>query len=383
MPIAKSVRAARGAPTGTVGIIGEIGGARIDGGGADIDISRQPITLGRMRDPRTIANAYVRTLLGVIEAQGVTAQDVLAGASVDVAALDVPNGRIGVEDMHRLWQRGIALTRDPLLGLKVAEATKPTTFRVLGLATMSSASLADALALMLRYHRLVSESGVMTTDVDANGDVTLHYSAKLLRVQQLPQQVEAILGGMLVMARWLSERPITPRAVSLRHAPLGDRRAYRAFFGVDPQFGAAEHTLRFAAGDLARRLPQADADLHRVHRDLLDRQLAGLPHAGHVTAFAQQWLPAQPAGHMRITDLAEALGMSVRAVQRQLHAEGQSWTTLVDSARKHALEDLLAQGLTLEAAALHLGYHDASSLSRAAKRWFGKTAGRQRGQTGT
>jgi AraC-like DNA-binding protein len=334
-----------------------------------------------MLDPRTIANAYVRTLLGVIEGYGVAAADVLLGTRVDAAALDAPNGRIGVEDVHRIWARGIALTKDPLLGLKVAAATKPTTFRVLGLATMSSASLADALALMLRYHRLVSESGVMSAETDANGDVTIHYSARLLRVQQFPQQVEAIVGGMLVMARWLAERPLTPLAVTFRHAPLGDLHAYRQCFGCDPRFDAPEHTLRFAAKDMTRRLPQADADLHRVHRDLLDRQLEGLPQPGHVTAFAQQWLPAQPAGAMRIDDLAQALGMSVRAVQRQLQHEGQSWTHLVDSARKHALEELLAHGLTLEAAAQQLGYHDASSLSRAAKRWFGKSAGKRRLET--
>ena len=331
-----------------------------------------------MLDPRTIANAYVRTLLGVIEGYGVAADDVLRGTRVDIAALDAPNGRIGVEDMHRLWAHGLALTQDPLLGLKVAEATKPTTFRVLGLATMSSASLGDALALMLRYHRLVSESGVMTTETHANGDVSVHYSAKLMRVQQFPQQVEAIVGGMCVMARWLAERPLAPVAVRFRHAPLGDVSAYRRLFGCDVQFNAPAHTLRFAAADLARRLPQADAELHRMHRDLLDRQLDGLPQPGHVTAFAQQWLPAQPAGRMRIPDLAAALGMSVRAVQRQLQHEGQSWTQLVDTARKHALEHCLSQGLTIEAAAQHLGYHDASSLSRAAKRWFGKTAGKVR-----
>lgn len=331
-----------------------------------------------MLDPRTIANAYVRTLLSVIEAQGVRTHDALLGTRIDTAALDAPNGRIPVEDVHRLWERGLALTRDPLLGLKVAEATKPTTFRVLGLATMSSASLHDALALMLRYHRLVSESGIMSTETHAGGDVSIDYSAKLLRVQQFPQQVEAIIGGMLVMARWLSERPVTPVAVAFRHAAQGNVAVYRTFFGCDVRFNASANMLRFAAGDMARRLPQADADLNRVHRDLLDRALAGLPQPGYVTAFAQQWLPAQPAGAMRINDLAHTLGISVRALQRQLQQEGQAWTNLVDSVRKQALEELLAQGLTLEAAAQHLGYHDASSLSRAAKRWFGKTPGQQR-----
>ncbi len=331
-----------------------------------------------MLDPRTVANAYVRTLLGVIESYGVRTEDVLAGTRVDAALLDAPNGRVGAEDLHRIWERGLQLTRDPLLGLKVAEASKPTTFRVLGLATMSSASLRAALELMLRYYRLISESSVLTPQWHDNGDVSIVYTAQLLRLQQFPQQVEAILGGIVVMARWLAERPVVPVSVSFKHVALGKLDAYRHCFGVTPRFGAATHSVRIAADDLARRLPQADADLCRVHCDLLDRQLAGLSQAGHVSAFATQWLAAQRSGAIRINDLAKAIGMSVRALQRQLQQEGQPWTSLVDDARKAALEELLEQGLSLDAAARKLGYHDASSLSRAAKRWFGKTAGQQR-----
>jgi len=331
-----------------------------------------------MLDPRTVAVAYVRTLLGAIEGYGVSPAEVLMGTRVDSAALDSPNSRIGVEDLHRIWEQGLTLTGDPLLGLKVAEASKPSTFRVLGLATMSSDSLQAALALMLRYYRLVSESSVLSAQTHDDGDVSIIYSAQMLRLQQFPQQVEAILGGVVVMARWLAERPIVPVSVTFKHRPLGALEAYRRCFGCEPRFSASAHVLRIAGKDLARRLPQADADLCRIHCDLLDRQLAGLPHVGFVTAFAKQWLAAQTSGAMRINDLAETIGMSVRALQRQLQQEGQPWTALVDAARKHAFSELLQQGLSLEDAARRMGYHDASSLSRAAKRWFGKTAGQQR-----
>ena len=104
-----------------------------------------------MLDPRTVAVAYVRTLLGAVEAYGVPTAAVLKGTRVDLGAMDSPNARIGVEDLHRIWEQGLHLSKDPLLGLKVAEASQPSTFRVLGLATMSSAPLQAALQLMLRY----------------------------------------------------------------------------------------------------------------------------------------------------------------------------------------------------------------------------------------
>ena len=331
-----------------------------------------------MLDPRTVSNPYVRMLLGVLDARGVDLRALLAGVGLDAAVLDDPNGRIAPETVHRIWQHGLALTGDPLLGLKVAAAARPATFRALGLAAISGASLQAALAVMLRYYRLVSESGALTARPCADGEIAIVYTGQLQRVQLFPQQVEAIIGGIWVTACGVAERTLTPAAVTFRHAPLGDAKTYREFFGCEVQFDAPAHELRLPAVELARRLPQADADLHRLHCEWLDRQLAGLPQAGSVTAFARQWLAARVSGAMRVDDLAQAMGMSVRALQRQLQHEGQPWTSLVDAARREALQALLRKGVSLEEAARQMGYHDASSLSRAARRWFGKTAGEWR-----
>lgn len=331
-----------------------------------------------MLDPRTVSNTYVRTLLGVLQARGMDVQQLRAALRLDSATLDDPNGRIAPEAVHRIWEYGLKATGDPLLGLAVAQAARPATFRALGLAAMSSASLQAALALMLRYYRLVSESGVLSAQPHVDGGVSVVYSEQLQRVRLFPQQVEAIVGGILVMARGLAERALVPVAVEFRHAPSGEPEAYRRFFDCSVRFDAPAHVLRLSAADLVRPLPHSDPDLHRLHCELLDRQLGDLAEVGSVTAFATQWLGARSSGAMRVDDLARALGLSVRALQRQLQREGRSWTALVDAARRDALQDLLRNGVSLEEAARRMGYHDASSLSRAARRWFGQAPGQWR-----
>jgi AraC-like DNA-binding protein len=328
-----------------------------------------------MLDPRTVSNTYVRTLLAVLEARQVDVQALRTRLGLDGAALDDPNGRTGPEIVHRLWQHGLAATGDPLLGLAVAEAARPSTFRALGMAATTSATLQAALELMLRYYRLVSESGVLSAQRQADGDVEIIYTEQLQRVQLLPQQVEAIVGGILVMARGLADRALLPRTVAFRHAAQGGPAAYQRLFGCAVQFNAPLHRLRLPAQELTRQLPHSDPELHRVHCELLDRQLAALPQVGSITAFARQWLSTRSSGNLRVDDLALALGMSVRGLQRHLRHEGENWTALVDSARRDALQQLLRDGVSLQQAAQRLGYHDASSLSRAAKRWFGETPG--------
>ena len=331
-----------------------------------------------MLDPRTVSSAYVRTLLTTVEAHGVPSAQVLRGLPVEPAHIAQANGRVGVGVARLIWDQALALTADPLLGLKVAQDMKPSTFRVLGLATMGCASLEQAIGVMLRYQRLVSESGTLAAHTQPDGSVALVHTEQTTRVRLLPQQVEALLGGVYRQALWLAAGDIRPLAVSFRHPAQGATHSYQQCFGMTPQFEADANRLIFSVTDLKAPLPQADADLCRMHCDMADRQLASLPQVGYASSFAVQWLTNRADVNVRIEDLAAALGMGVRSLQRTLKDEGTSWATLVDSMRRTSLVGLLQEGLSLESAAQRLGYHDASSISRAARRWFGMTPGQWR-----
>jgi AraC-like DNA-binding protein len=328
-----------------------------------------------MLDPRTVAATYVRVALAAAQARGVDAALVLQGTGVDAAALALPNERLSVAVARHIWERAVALTGDPLLGLKAGQEMKLATFRILGLAAMSCASLADAVGVMLRYQRLVSESGTLAAQHQADGAIVLVHTEQS-RVPLIAQQVEAVLAAVHQQARWLSGRDLLPLEVAFRHSPLGALEDYQNCFGVPPAFGQESNRLAFRAADLQAPLPYADAQMCRMHCEMADRQLAALPRVGFVASFAVQWVSARASGNARIGELACALGMSMRSLQRALKDEGQSWTAVVDQARREQLEALLHQGLTLAEAAQRLGYHDASSISRAARRWFGTSAGR-------
>ncbi len=248
---------------------------------------------------------------------------------------------------------------------------KPATFHVLGLAAMSCASLSHGIALIVRYQRLVSEAGILGSHLLAGGNVAVVHSELAGTPTLLPQQTEALLAGLHLQSRWLTQRPVTPVAVHLRHAAQGPAERYVDCFGVLPLFGASENSLVLAAADLQAPLPYADEGLCRMHCAYADEELARLPQLGYVASYAVQWLSNQTGGKAGVDDLAAALGMSVRSLQRALHDEGTSWTRLVDQARRTALERLLKEGHSLDLVAQRLGYHDASSVSRAARRWFG------------
>ncbi|RYY79013.1 MAG: AraC family transcriptional regulator [Moraxellaceae bacterium] len=329
---------------------------------------------------RTVSTVYVRALLRLVESYGINTSLLLHELGIETHALDNATGRLNARLVHQLWDKTVILTEDNGLGLKLAQSFKLGSFRTLGIAAMSCATLLESMQLLLRYHRLVSDVGAFTATINPYGDIVITYAEQFKSFSLLPQQIEAIMGSILVQARLLTDQTIMPTMVSFKHVALVDHAIYQDFFGIMPQFDAQEYVLGFRRADMQQPLPHADQELCQIHCQLAEQQLDQLAVAHSVTAFAMQWLAnsIQFARLTRIDDLAQAMQMSTRTLQRLLAQEGKSWTQLVDEARCNAAKQLLQQNLALDEIACRLGYHDASSFSRAAKRWFGVTAGQWR-----
>lgn len=82
-------------------------------------------------------------------------------------------------------------------------------------------------------------------------------------------------------------------------------------------------------------------------------------------------------------NMAQALLLSQRTLQRRLQEEGTSYQQLLDDTRRELAEQYLGQvDLTLLEVAYLLGFADPSNFFRAFRRWFGETPGEYRGRRG-
>ncbi|WP_139840092.1 AraC family transcriptional regulator [Pseudoruegeria sp. SK021] len=78
-------------------------------------------------------------------------------------------------------------------------------------------------------------------------------------------------------------------------------------------------------------------------------------------------------------DLALASGLSLRSLQRSLSMAGTSFSAILDAARRDlALERVATGHGSFEELSVELGYADTACLSRAVRRWTGKTPGQLR-----
>ncbi len=78
-------------------------------------------------------------------------------------------------------------------------------------------------------------------------------------------------------------------------------------------------------------------------------------------------------GNISVERLAEAAAVSVRTLQRRLAAEGNTFSSLVDAARRRAaLAAIVREDTAIADVASAVGYASPSALTRAVRRWVGQ-----------
>ena len=82
---------------------------------------------------------------------------------------------------------------------------------------------------------------------------------------------------------------------------------------------------------------------------------------------------------LRLAEVAEAIGLGVRALQRHLAKQGAAFSKVIKRARRqHASELLVQDNLSILQIAHALGYSDPSNFCRAFQKWTGQSPKRCR-----
>jgi AraC-like DNA-binding protein len=138
------------------------------------------------------------------------------------------------------------------------------------------------------------------------------------------------------------------------------------------RFNVPMNALLFAGADVMAPLPTAHPLLAEVHERLASEHLQRLNHAQTCSRARAAILRCLPDGEPRRAEIASALEMSERTLQRRLEAEGTSFQRLLDDIRRELAQQYLGQtDLSLADACYLLGFGNLSSFFRASKRWFG------------
>jgi AraC-like DNA-binding protein len=222
--------------------------------------------------------------------------------------------------------------------------------RFLGLVTYGYTSRfeeGDAMSYLI--HEIPHHLGPRTQFID------MVFAASARRLRHVAQNVELPL-------HFDTERP-APRKISEFHRVLGTR----------VRFDQNANRVGIYTSLLSKPLPASDPELYRIVRhhaeEKIDRREKTRSLVYSVTDYITD---ALKHGDATLPEAAETLGMSARALQRELEKANTTFRDLVEETRKSLARHFLYDtSLPLTEIAFMLGFSELSAFSRAARGWFG------------
>ncbi|CAD5109280.1 AraC family transcriptional regulator [Zestomonas carbonaria] len=304
---------------------------------------------------------------------GASARDYLAPHHIPMDVIGDYEKKLSYKRMVQMFEGVAHAMNMPGFGLELATRQGSRLLGPLHHLARSSATVGDGLDAVIRYMRVYSPSIHATLEHEKPSRRTLlRFENNLPNSLEIPQIIEkSVLQGCLLVSELLGA-PYRPQVVLFRHNPLASLAQYWRYFACPVLFGQDFNAVAMAPEDLDKPCAHHDPILHSVVRFYLDAHLDSTPNlAAEVDRQIRAFLPLQRAN---LEQVAQALGMNSRTLQRRLADAGLDFGQQLDRMRRHLAQQLLAgSALTISQIAKELGYRCATSFCRAHQRWFDMT----------
>ena len=318
----------------------------------------------------TIAGFLVESLLDALVERGCDERALRRRAGI-------PRGRgfrrLPYHQLDDLMEAGLEATGDRNLGLHLCGCVGPEV-APLGLLLLACPDMITGLRRLIQFERLISDVRRMSLETGPEGT----WFTVRLPDEDRPA-ARHVLDWMLGDGRIVTERLLgrwtEPLAVEVRYAAPADPSEHEAWFGAPVRFGAAHNRILLRDEDWHAPVRSASETFRRVFERQVHEAHDALPRratrAGAVRAIIADRLPSTPT----LDEVATAMRISPRSLQRSLGSEGWSLSTVLDAVRKERAEALLGRGEPIGEVAWQLGYSEQSAFQRAFRRWFGVAPG--------
>jgi len=323
-----------------------------------------------------VVGAYANTAIETAREQGADLARLAQACGLPTLT---PAPDLTVRQYIRLLDAAATQLGDPAFGLQVGQRMRLATFAGYGLVLCTCADFRAAAAQTCRFEGLAHDLG-RSEIAEGNGVAHYFWHSPWLDQPGARQLSESVVAGIRAFAHWLAGGALPASEVRFTHARPAEVpiEVYEQALGVPVSFGAPVTELRFPSAVLDAQIPHADTslfpELERLAGERLqarDREAQEPPLLRQVREQVQARLM-----HDRATlgEVAAALALSGRSLQRRLTEAGMPFTALVDETRRELAPRYLRDAsLSLTEVAFLLGYSQQSSFNHAFRAWFNCT----------
>lgn len=322
-------------------------------------------------EPTHLHAGTATVLLEFGESLGLERDALIEAAEFDPSVLDDPEGELPFEVPMRLWDYMIAHRPDEPLGLMLGERLRPEAFGLPGHLMRHSEDVGQMTQRLTRYQGLIDPWLELRTRKDAGWHrIEFHHHP---RVEKLAYPLEGMVGAAVHTIRDWLDREVALQ-VWFRHGPLYDPALYRARLSNEVSFEQPVNAVLLPEKLLAEHLPQADPAVAEFLSRMADERLEQA--AGEPLIRRVEHAIERSVDQIDLTqdEVAVAVGVSVRTMQRRLREASLTYTELVQRIRRATAVRLLREtDHPIYQVAEMVGYAEAASFTRAFRQWTGTT----------
>lgn len=298
----------------------------------------------------------------------------LRKAGIDPPALNQLTAFISFESLIELLEHSAEELGCPDFGLRLAERQDIGILGTLAVAMRYSATVGDALRCASKYLQVYNAAVAFTISTEERrGQARLVFNDLVAHAPRWGETAEHGIGLTNRIMTLLSEGRCHLQQVWFPHPPLAPEATYRARFDAPLTFQAKRLGLAYTVKDLDRPISERNEQLHDLATQYLDSQLprGRTPFTTQVRQAIEALLGTGACGHRQV---ANALYMHPRTMQRRLSDEGTTFEDIKDQVRRDLAERYLSHpDLPLTQVTALLDYSEQSALGRSCRRWFHAT----------
>jgi AraC-like DNA-binding protein len=314
-----------------------------------------------------------------LEELGVRASVVLRRAGLPLSFKDQPRVLLTTEELFALWRAVGEVSANPTIGLQLGTENRTGRFQPVSLAALSSPNFGAAVDQMGRYKQLTCPEEIAQETDDEEWRIQFRWL--LADEPEPPVLIECCFAWVLSIARHGTGTRLSPLRVEFAQ-PRAHVKTIERHFGCPVVLHTARNAIVFRASDAQRPFGTRNAELLAMLAPQFEEELKQENGDGNFvervrTAVQQKLTGRRPT----IEDVADALHVSSRTLQRRLQDRGSSFQRVLEEARHQLARHYLNNPvLELNEAAYLLGYEDANSFVRAFRTWEGIPPARWREQ---
>lgn len=305
----------------------------------------------------------------LIDELGGNADELLLAHGIDPWAIDDFDRYVRYADAAAVLGHAARQLDVPDVGLRLGGRQGIGVLGPLGVILRNAETVGDAVSACCQFLGNIAPADTAEL-IPGSGSRSAVYSYSTILDSPFDrrQMVERSQALAMHVLRIMMGDGFTPRRVTFQHERFAAVGCYENVFGCQVVFGQDHNGIHLAPDDLRRAIDHRDAVAAELAEDYLSRLHPKVALAEHIRDVTRRLMMV---GEIGLRQVARAVSIHERTLQRELAAEGTSFEEILDDLRRATAWELAATGMQAAQISRALGYAEQSSFTRACRRWFG------------